>query len=92
MCKIIAFVSGKGGVGKTTSTINLSAYLKLKGKRVCMIDLDPQRNLTNHCGIGTAELKNKVTICDIFYRIMDEETTEEEIAALVSQSILSLKP
>ena len=64
MCKIIAFVSGKGGVGKTTSTINLSAYLKLKGKRVCMIDLDPQRNLTNHCGIGTAELKNKVTISE----------------------------
>ena len=91
MCKIIAFVSGKGGVGKTTSTINLSAYMKLQGKKVCMIDLDPQRNLTNHCGIATAELKNKVTICDIFYRIMDEETTEEEISELVNQSILSLE-
>ena len=40
MCKIIAFVSGKGSVGKTTSTINLNAYLKLQRKKVCMIDLD----------------------------------------------------
>ena len=91
MCKIIALVSGKGGVGKTTSTINISAYLKMQGKRVCMIDLDPQRNLTNHCGVPTSELKNKVTICDIFYRIMDEDTAEEEISELMNKSILSLE-
>lgn len=91
MCKIIALVSGKGGVGKTTSTINLSAYLKLRGKQVCIIDLDPQRNLTNHCGIPTSELKNKVTICDIFYRIMDEDATEEEISELVNKSLLPME-
>lgn len=91
MCKVIAFVSGKGGVGKTTSTINLSAYLTLQGKRVCMIDLDPQRNLTNHCGIPTSELKNKVTICDIFCSVIDEDATEQEIADLVDSSIISLK-
>ena len=91
MCKIIALVSGKGGVGKTTSTINLSAYLKRQGKKVCIIDLDPQRNLTNHCGVPTAELKNKVTICDIFSCIMDEESTEQEIADLVDQSVISLE-
>ena len=50
MNKIIALVNQKGGVGKTTSTINIGAGLALKGKRVLLIDLDPQASLTMSLG------------------------------------------
>jgi chromosome partitioning protein len=50
MSHIITIAMQKGGVGKTTSTINLAAALSEQGKRVLAIDLDPQGNLTQHCG------------------------------------------
>jgi len=50
MSKIITIAMQKGGVGKTTSTINLAAALGEMGQRVLAIDLDPQGNLTQHCG------------------------------------------
>lgn len=50
MERIIALVNQKGGVGKTTSTINIGAGLALKGKRVLLIDLDPQASLTLSLG------------------------------------------
>ncbi len=50
MSNIYAIVNNKGGVGKSTTTLNLSAGLALKGKSVLMIDLDPQANLTQSCG------------------------------------------
>jgi chromosome partitioning protein len=49
--RTIAFFNQKGGVGKTTTTVNLGAALAEAGKRVVLVDLDPQANLTTHLGI-----------------------------------------
>lgn len=56
MARIIALVNQKGGVGKTTSTINIGAALARAGKRVLLVDLDPQGNLTVSLGITAHEL------------------------------------
>jgi len=55
--KIISFVNHKGGVGKTTSAVNIGAGLNLLGKRVLLVDIDPQSNLTDHLGLSTEEEK-----------------------------------
>lgn len=74
MSKIIAFTNQKGGVGKTTSCINVSAYLALMGKKVLLVDVDPQGNATS--GVGIKKTKNMKSIYDV---IVGDTTLENAI-------------
>lgn len=57
MAKVISIVNQKGGVGKTTSAVNLTAGLGLLGKKVLLVDIDPQGNSTSGFGINKRQLK-----------------------------------
>ena len=73
MAKIIAFANQKGGVVKTTTCVNLSAYLALMGKKVMLLDIDPQGNATSGLGVEKdGELKT-------LYNIIEDDTPVSEV-------------
>ncbi|MBS1157468.1 MAG: chromosome partitioning protein [Proteobacteria bacterium] len=72
--RVLAVANQKGGVGKTTTTVNLAASLVHFGKRVLLVDLDPQGNATMGSGIDKAHLKHSV-----YTLLIDESTVRQTL-------------
>ncbi len=86
MGKIISFANQKGGVGKTTSAVNIAASLGVLGYKVLLIDLDPQGNATS--GVGIVKKSLKTTVFDV----LTSDTTAEEATIKTRFDNLSVIP
>lgn len=82
MAKIVAVANQKGGVGKTTTSINLSSCLAYRGKKVLLIDLDPQGNTTT--GLGVDKKNQSISIYD---GIINERSLNEIIIPTVQENL-----
>ena len=74
MGKIISFSNQKGGVGKTTTCVNMAAYLAREGRKVLLIDLDPQGNATTGLGFSKGALKKSV-----YNVLIEEEAVKDNV-------------
>lgn len=86
MGKIIAFANQKGGVGKTTSAVNIAASVGILGKKVLLIDLDPQGNTTSGVGINKKNLKSTS------YELLIDEIDAKQAVVVTEFKNLSVIP
>ena len=84
--RVIAVANQKGGVGKTTTTINLGAAIAEYGKRVLIVDLDPQANATTGLGVNSRDLQESV------YQVLCEEAAARDVIRPVDVPDLDLLP
>lgn len=75
MARIICIANQKGGVGKTTTSVNLSAALASKGRRVLLLDLDPQGNASSGLGLKKYEYQD----ANVYHVLIGEKTIDETI-------------
>jgi chromosome partitioning protein len=86
MSAIISFANQKGGVGKTTSAVNIAACLGKKGKKVLLVDMDPQGNATSGVGISKKSIKNTV------YEVLLGEISAKDAIITTKYRNLSVLP
>ena len=86
MSKVIAVFNQKGGVGKTTTNVNLSACIAVRGKKVLVVDIDPQGNTTSGLGIDKKELKKTI------YDVLIGTAKAEEVITQTAVENLSIIP
>jgi len=86
MTLIYAFANQKGGVGKTTTAINLAAYLAARGKKLLLVDIDPQANATSSLGVDKSHLRLSI------YEALIQQVPLGQIIMPIEGSRLELVP
>ena len=86
MTRIYAIANQKGGVGKTTTAVNLGAYLAAAGQRVLIIDVDPQANATSSLGLGASQLPRSL------YDVFSGDADLADVITLTNRMRLDIAP